>query len=164
MHQNIYENKHILALSIYNNFIELSWNSKSFHWNILYLYTQYSLWYPNILRYLWNFATHDCLLNSLLRCQFENLPNLKSDLLTLRDLDANGNGLDYILFQALSIQIPLWHNKKAIRKTSKCILVNFIQSKSKWKSLCWLTLVLFSFEIHIKFTVRICSSRLFIEY
>ena len=98
------------------------------------------------MRYLWNFASHDCLLNSLLRCQFWDLPNFKSDLLTLRDLDANGNGLEYILFQALCIQIPLWHNKKAIPKTSKCSLVNFIQSKRKWKSLCWLTLVLFSFE------------------
>ena len=74
------------------------------------------------------------------------MPNFKSDLLTLRDLDANGNGLEYILFPALSIQIPLWHNKKAIRKTSKCILVNFIQSKRKWNSLCRWCLMLFSFE------------------
>ena len=74
------------------------------------------------------------------------MPNFKSDLLTLRDLDANGNGLEYILFQTLCIQIPLWHNKKAIRKTSKCILVNFIQSKRKWKSLCWRSKMLFSFE------------------
>ena len=74
------------------------------------------------------------------------MPNFKSDLLTLRDLDANSNGLGYILFQALSRQIPLWHNKKAIRKTSKCILVNFIQSKRKSKSLCRRCLMLFSFE------------------
>ena len=74
------------------------------------------------------------------------MPNFKSNLLTLRDLDANSNGLGYILFQALSRQIPLWHNKNAIRKTSNCILVNFIQSKRKWKSLCWRSLMLFSLE------------------
>ena len=74
-HQNIYKNKHILALYVYDNSFEylydLSSNSKSFHWNISYLYTHYSLWCFHILRYLWNFATHDCLLNSLLRCQFK---------------------------------------------------------------------------------------------
>ena len=66
-HQNIYKSKHVLALYAY----DISSNSKSFHWNILYLYRHYSSWCFHILRYLWNFATHDCLLNSLLRCQFK---------------------------------------------------------------------------------------------